>query len=97
MMADVLLLRAANGSFALDPASSVSRVQIGASRPLRRIPAIVSFLNPQPALSLVGRNRSSCPIAAIPLPSRGAPSGGNHLFAKSKARLILSTAKLAPS
>jgi hypothetical protein len=35
---------------------------IGASRPLRRIPAIVSFLNPQPALSLVGGNRSSCPI-----------------------------------
>jgi hypothetical protein len=29
----------------------------GASRPLRRIPAIVSFLNPQPALSLVGGNR----------------------------------------
>jgi hypothetical protein len=25
---------------------------------LRRIPAIVSFLNPQPALSLVGGNRS---------------------------------------
>ena len=36
---------------------------IGASRPLRRIPAIVSFLNPQPALSLVGGNRSSCPKA----------------------------------
>src|SRR5439155_20605767 len=33
---------------------------VGASRPLRRIPAIVSFLNPQPALSLVGGNRSSC-------------------------------------
>jgi hypothetical protein len=30
----------------------------GASRPLRRIPAIVSFLNPQPALNLVGGNRS---------------------------------------
>jgi hypothetical protein len=30
----------------------------GASRPLRRIPAIVSFLNPEPALSLVGGNRS---------------------------------------
>src|SRR6266404_5144275 len=36
---------------------------IGASRPLRRIPVIVSFLNPQPALSLVGGNRSSYPIA----------------------------------
>jgi hypothetical protein len=38
---------------------------LGASRPLRRIPAIVCFLNQQPALSLVGGNRSSCPIAAI--------------------------------
>jgi hypothetical protein len=37
----------------------------GASRPLRRIAAIVSFLNPQPALSLVGGNRSSCPISGI--------------------------------
>jgi hypothetical protein len=35
---------------------------IGASRPLRRIPTtIVSFLNPQQALSLVGGNGSSCP------------------------------------
>jgi hypothetical protein len=38
---------------------------VGASRPLRRIPAIVSFLNPQPALSLVGGNRSSCPEPAL--------------------------------
>jgi len=38
---------------------------IGASRPLRRIPAIVFFLNPQPALGLVGGNRSSCPFSAI--------------------------------
>src|ERR1700692_1978129 len=37
----------------------------GASPPLRRIPAIVSFLNPQPALSLVGGNRSSCPKCVI--------------------------------
>jgi hypothetical protein len=34
----------------------------GASRLLQRIPAIVSFLNPQPALSLVGGNRSSRPF-----------------------------------
>src|SRR5207248_4784072 len=27
--------------------------------------AIVSFLNPQPALSLVGGNRSSCPITVV--------------------------------
>jgi hypothetical protein len=33
----------------------------GAFRPFRRIPAIVSFLNPQPALSLGDGNRSSCP------------------------------------
>ena len=30
--------------------------------PVRRIPAIVSFLNPQPALRLVSGNRSSCPL-----------------------------------
>ena len=41
---------------------------IDASRPFRRSPAIVSFLNPQPALSLVGGNRSSCPTPAIPSP-----------------------------
>ena len=35
----------------------------GASRPLWRIPAIVSFLNPKPALSLGRGNWSSCPIA----------------------------------
>jgi len=44
------------------------RSGIGATRPLRRIPAIVSFLNPQPALSLVGGNRSSCPCPAITRP-----------------------------
>ena len=32
---------------------------------MRRIPATVSFLNPQPALSLVGGNPSSCPISDI--------------------------------
>jgi len=36
--------------------------EIGASRPLRLIPAIVFFLNQQPALRLVGGNRSSCAI-----------------------------------
>ena len=43
----------------------VRMAAVGASRPLRRTPAIVSFLNPQPALSLVGGNRSSCPGKAI--------------------------------
>ena len=38
---------------------------IGASLPLRRIPAIVSFLDPQPTLSLGVGNRASCPIADI--------------------------------
>ena len=47
------------------PGHGRGRSGIGASRPLRRIPAIVSFLNPQPALSLVGGNRSSCPIPAV--------------------------------
>ena len=34
----------------------------GASRPLWRAPASVSFLNPEPALGLVGGNPSSCPF-----------------------------------
>jgi hypothetical protein len=46
------------------------RSGIGASRPLRRIPAIVSFLNPEPALSLVGGNRSLCPFGFNRAPSR---------------------------
>jgi len=40
---------------------------IGASRPFRRIPAIVSFLNRQPAFNLGGGNRWPClqlPFAA---------------------------------
>jgi hypothetical protein len=37
----------------------------GATAPLRRIPAIVSFLSPQRALNLIGGNRSSCPQADI--------------------------------
>jgi hypothetical protein len=60
-------LPAAEGPLWVEPPRSAARVGRsgdGASRPLRRIPAIVSFLNPQPALSLGGRNRSSCPIAA---------------------------------
>jgi hypothetical protein len=48
---------------------------IGASRPLRRIPAIVFFLNPQPALSLVGANRSSCTNTDI-RKERGVCAGG---------------------
>jgi hypothetical protein len=44
---------------------SIQRTASGASRSLRRIPAIVSFLNPQPALSLVGGNRSSCPLTDL--------------------------------
>jgi hypothetical protein len=36
---------------------------IGAGRPLRRIPAIVFFLNPHRAFSLVGGNHSSFPIS----------------------------------
>src|SRR5438132_2548338 len=50
---------------------------IGASRPLRRFPAIVSFLNPQPALSLVGGNRSSCPRTDLAQMER-ARKGGGH-------------------
>jgi hypothetical protein len=44
------------------PKTLAEMTAIGASRPLRRVLAIVSFLNPEPALSLVGGNGSSCPI-----------------------------------
>jgi hypothetical protein len=37
----------------------------GASRPLGRNPAIVSFLYPKPALSLGGGNASSCPTLPL--------------------------------
>ena len=47
------------------PSAHAGTAGIGASRPLRRTSAIVSFLNPQPALSLVGGNRSSCPIPVV--------------------------------
>jgi len=55
---------------------------IGASRPLRRIPAIVSFLNPQPALSLISGNHSSCPAADLcpsPSPDRGRQVSGHSI------------------
>ena len=45
------------GVDAASQAAAMGMAAIGASRPLRRIPAIVSFLNPQPALSLVSGNR----------------------------------------
>ena len=38
---------------------------IGATPSVRRVPAIVSFLNPQQTLSLGGGNRSSCPTRAV--------------------------------
>src|SRR5438132_2689649 len=69
---------------------------IGASRPLRRFPAIVSFLNPQPALSLIGGNRSSCPNTDI-RKERGVCAAGGvqvHMTGKSwsgKRRLSVAT------
>ena len=42
----------------------------GASCPSRRVPAIVSFLNPEPTLSLGGGNWSSCPTPAVRNPCR---------------------------
>jgi hypothetical protein len=64
----------------------------GASRPLRRIPAIVSFLNPQPALSPVGGNGSSCPEADL-----GNASGliGVGLRVAVTATFLTLTARLA--
>jgi hypothetical protein len=51
-----------------------------------RIPAIVSFLNPQPALSLVGGNRSSCPGAAIAARTEQRQESGGNDSAGSEAR-----------
>jgi hypothetical protein len=48
----------------------------GASSSLQDAPAKVPLLNPQPALSLDGKNRSSCPIAVVPY---GPPSGSDGL------------------
>ena len=51
--AGLCLARAANGGFGVERGGwtrSTATTAFGASRPLRRIPAIVSFLNPQPAL-----------------------------------------------
>ena len=45
------------------------RAGIGASRPLPRVAATVCFLITERALSLGGRNWSSCPIPAIGSPS----------------------------
>ena len=59
----------AAGVAAMCPKHPISRAQrsrqmaaLGASRPLRRLPAMASFLSRKPALSLNGRNRSSCPL-----------------------------------
>src|SRR6516165_8581772 len=50
---------------------------VGASRPLLCGPAKVFLMNPNPALSLSGRNCSSCPIAVISLsPVTAAPPSG---------------------
>jgi len=50
---------------------TLARSANGASRPLPRVPPKVFLLNPEPALRLGGRNRSSCPSAVTPLPGRG--------------------------
>jgi hypothetical protein len=51
------------------------RSGIGASRPLRRIPAIVSFLNPQPALRLVGGTALHAPFRTFRQPDVEAQLG----------------------
>ena len=59
----------------------------GASRPLRPVPAIASFLNPQPTLSLGGGNWSSCSEAVIP--RRQSPSWREER----KSRIVAGTRK----
>jgi hypothetical protein len=55
---------------------------LGAPRRLQRIPAIVSFLNPKPALSLGVGNRASCPFPdPHDHPRERGGWGGNRPFA----------------
>jgi hypothetical protein len=57
----------AMGSAELERSGTADRMTlVGATPSLPRVPAIVSFLNPEPPLSLGSGNRSSCPIADIP-------------------------------
>ena len=77
------LARARKVGLRVDSAHSIGvprMAALGASRPLRRIPAIVSFLNPQPALSLVGGNRSSCPIPDLHAPHAASFQPGDRVF-----------------
>ena len=54
------------------PAGSLLGVTaLGATRPLRRIPAMVPFLNPEPAFSLVGGTALHAPTPAIHYRRRG--------------------------
>jgi hypothetical protein len=64
------------------PTLCFARSGYGASRSLRRIPAIVSFLNPQPTLSLVGGNRSSCPTADLRPAAQLVPKPGGSAAPK---------------
>jgi hypothetical protein len=72
-----------------EPTRSRARARrsgVGAPRPWRRIPAIVSFLNPKPALSLGVGNRASCPIAVIALePVAASPVGSEAGITSSNA------------
>ena len=61
--------------------------------PLRRIQAIVAFLNPQPPLSLVGGNRSSCPLAALAC-ARGRFVKAHFGFATLSSRFMWSTSPI---
>jgi hypothetical protein len=55
---------AVRSAYPLPGAQETSRDN-GASRPLRRVPTIVSFLNPQLTFSLAGGNRTSCPQSCL--------------------------------
>ena len=89
------------------PARGWGMAGIGASRPLQRIPAVVSFLNAQPTLSLGGWNRSSAPLRTLPGRTHGSagcpkPSLGVEAPERSVAALPrcrgtpLLTAQVAP-
>jgi ribosomal protein S18 acetylase RimI-like enzyme len=75
------------GSYRGSSSRHVQMAAFGASRPLRPVPAIASFLNPQPTLSLGGGNWSSCSEAVIP--RRQSPSWREER----KSRIVAGTRK----
>jgi hypothetical protein len=65
-----------SGPFWAEPKDERATATIGASSSLPRVPAKVFLLNPQPALSLDGGNRSLCPHSSHSSPPVAAVAFG---------------------